>query len=53
MTWGLKHDQIVVRYIEAHMNESPESAATSLMPELPEFDFDFVLKRVKYWKGVS
>ncbi|AOW04496.1 uncharacterized protein YALI1_D29595g [Yarrowia lipolytica] len=45
-------DQIVVRYIEAHMTEPPESTARSLMPVLPEFDFSFVLKRVKYWKGI-
>ncbi len=51
-SWGLKQDQIVVRYIEAHMTEPPESTARSLMPVLPEFDFSFVLKRVKYWKGI-
>ncbi|KAG5367701.1 hypothetical protein CJU90_4006 [Yarrowia sp. C11] len=49
---SVSHYQIVVRYIESHQGDSPEAMAAALVPSLPEYDYAFVLRRVKYWKGI-
>lgn len=52
MAWGYEQDQIVANYVELNIGETCETSAVTLMPHLPGHQFSFVLKRVKYWKGV-
>lgn len=54
MTWEHEHDEIVARYVERHLKEDPEESAFIIFGLFKGvFDFELVLRKVRYWRGVS
>lgn len=53
MTWYNEHDEIVARYVSKNMDEHPEQSAFTLFCEFRgQFEIQFVLRKVRYWRGL-
>lgn len=50
--WTREHDDIVAEYVEHHSEQTPKQMTIALFNQLNrEFDIDYVLKQVMYWRG--
>lgn len=49
--WTQEHDEIVSEYVRSHTTETPKQMTVALFHKLKcEFDIDYVLKQVIYWR---